>query len=182
MGWVAACRCVHLHQGVREGSADNCATPVNLEGLAPFQRSFLSSGLSSNLSNKIEFTSNTVHVCVCEDVRVLAAFMCGWAWATCECVVSDNLTHTPSNILKNSQQRKGLKLFTTSNMPRSVHVRLLSKFLSHHRGGKSIWHQKRLTMVREPCKPKWNCVFNPIYMATRSLCERRVEMKASSSF
>lgn len=38
------------------------------------------------------------------------------------------------------------------------------KFLSHHRGGKSIWHQKRLTMVRVPCKPKWNCVFNPIYM------------------
>lgn len=54
------------------------------------------------------------------------------------------------------------------------------KFLSHHRGGKSIRHQNRLMTVRVPREPKWNCVFNPIYMEHTIPVWKKRENEASS--
>lgn len=127
---------------------------------------FLSPRLSSRLSNKIKFTSNSVHICVCENVNV---FMCQRGCIThsgvgmCVGLLSQPFPHTLPYTHWKLLAGKRPKLYHVTHALQclwsfSTTTRRDIQNVTPPPQKKSTWS------LRVPCKLWWNWAFNPIYM------------------
>lgn len=187
------CRCVCARRGGREGNTDNCGFPVNLEDLGTFQRlkefsepqAFLQPLQWDRIC--LQFSTH-MRLWKCRGAyaeALLHARACvgGCEQHACVFVSGDPPTHLQIHTLKIELAGKRPKL-TTSHMPRSVRVRLLSKVSQPLPRGKNryVTEKKRVPgLCRERLASLSEIVHLIQFMwSAQFMCERRDEMKASS--